>query len=86
MTGRELIYSYSQLNPERYFHGPFPDFIFRDEQRRIMGEFAPLLEAHAWSGEAEESLVLDRPVKSWYITWDIQDIDVVQFWITVENL
>lgn len=85
MTGKQFIESNIQCDLERSFSchgGPYPAFIFRDPRGLIVGEYAPWLEKKRWAGENEET-ILEREIVSWYISWDMQDIDVVQFWITV---
>ena len=85
MTGREFIGSNVQpgLTKKPSF-GPYPEFIFCDVQGRILGEYVPMPKGSHWSG-GDKDTILGKKVLSWYITWDQQDIDVVQFWITVDE-
>lgn len=86
MTGRDFVESNIQLSLKREpaYGGPYPELIFRDTKGRVLGEYLPILKDNRWSG-GDKNRILDKEIISWYITWDIQDIDVVQFWITVET-
>ena len=79
MTGNDLIGCLtSKTSP------PYPVFIFRDENRQILGEYDPHLGGNSWVGGYRNN-VLDREVLTWHMTWDQQDNDVVQLWITVKK-
>ena len=58
---------------------PYPVFVFRTAAGLVCGEYDP---RDAWTGDSD---VLDREIAYWYISWDQQDVDVVQFWIIVKD-
>ena len=39
----------------------------------------------AWAGNDEDG-ILGKEIACWYISWDAQDTDGVQFWITVKDI
>lgn len=61
---------------------PYPVFVFRTADGRVRGEYDSRLGDDAWTGDTD---ILDKEVAYWYISWDQQDVDVVQLWITAKN-
>ena len=61
---------------------PHPVFIFRAADGRVRGEYDPRLGDDAWAGDSD---VLHKEIADWYISWDQQDVEAVQFWITVKD-
>lgn len=83
MDGKTFIGLY-YFAPDRIppYGSPYPYFIFTDVNGLVLGEYMPWLRGDKWAGE-DKNAILEREILTWYITWDQQDIDTVQFWITM---
>ncbi len=57
------------------------DFIFRNTEGHILGEFFPRPDG-IYTADVPEHL-MRRTITSWHICPDPQDVDMIQFWITL---
>ena len=69
--------------PQKQINPPYLVFIFRDDSGLVLGEFDPMLGDDAWAGNDKDS-ILSKEIAYWYISWNAQDTDGVQFWIPVK--
>lgn len=78
MTCYDLIKSFRT----KQSFSPYPVFVFRTADGRVLGEYDPQRGEDAWAGD--DILHMHREIAYWYMTWDQQDTDVVQLWITIK--